>query len=76
MRILLPLCLLGDQLALAGLFTASNGREELHVGVPALTRSFPAFPAEWSEPGENTFMREPLVWKTFRWLAGLGTWGL
>lgn len=25
----------------------------------------PSFPAEWWEPGENSFMREPLVWETF-----------
>ena len=31
--------------------------------------------AEWWEPGENSFMREPLVWETFR-QVGVLVWGL
>ena len=26
--------------------------------------------AEWAEPGENTFMREPLVWETYSQVGG------
>jgi hypothetical protein len=30
----------------------------------------PPLPAEWAEPGENTFMREPLTWEAFRQVTG------
>ena len=43
----------------------SNGQGKLFATSPGYRVKSFSLSSNWAEPGENTFMREPLVWETF-----------